>query len=185
MYMDAHSVGNETKMTANDSRNIRMRQMIEKSRNSPYTDEIATSKPTNRWKRVSNGNSDVKVERAGEVIVPSVDDETAGDSDGNPNGGDRDGSDGDGMASGSSIDSSRAKAVQLAGESQHMRWSRRNRTKYSPGSSRSPIRYPNRPYGDVRHRRRHGRIKFVPAKVSQTVKVEMTYLEHTSAMQPR
>ena len=149
--MDAHSVGNETKMTANDSRNIRMRQMIEKSRNSPYTDEIATSKPTNRWKQVSNGNSDVKVERAGEVIVPSVDDETAGDSDGNPNGGDRDGSDGDGMASGSSIDSSRVKAVQLAGESQHACRRQRSGHRDSPVSSRPPIRPTNHPYRDIKH----------------------------------
>ena len=92
-----------------------------------------------------------EVESGEEAIVPDVEGEMAeGAGDGS---GDRDGDngDGDGTTSSSSIDSKRVKAVRLAGESQHVHWSRRNQMKYSPGSSRSPIQYPNHLYGDIRH----------------------------------
>ena len=52
-------------------------------------------------------------------------------------------------------------------------------------SSWPPIRLAERPYGPARRRRQRGRLKFEATKVSQTQKVEMTYLERACAAQPR
>ena len=152
---DMHTVGDKTKTAENETEIISMQQNSLKTRDLLYTPENETPKSICRRRRVSAGNGDVHLpwnvpvgvlgrmfafgqpESRGEAIVlRDVEGETA-EGAGN-GGGDQDG-DRDGMTSGSSIDSSRVKAVRLAGESQHMRWSRRNRTKYSPGLSRSPI----------------------------------------------
>ncbi|KIM62811.1 hypothetical protein SCLCIDRAFT_24644 [Scleroderma citrinum Foug A] len=107
MYTDMHSIGNGTETPENETVNIRKCQIGQKTRNSPNATEIAMPEPASRWRRVGVG--DVKLERAGEAIAPSVEGETACDDDGD---GDRDGDgDGDGMTSGSSIDSMRVKAA--------------------------------------------------------------------------
>ncbi|KIM61358.1 hypothetical protein SCLCIDRAFT_25990 [Scleroderma citrinum Foug A] len=54
-HMDAHSDGDESETSAN---------------NSPDTCEIETSKPIRRWKRVSINN--INLEKAGEAVAPSV-----------------------------------------------------------------------------------------------------------------
>ena len=64
-----------------------------------------------------------------------------------------------------------------------MHWSQRNRMKYSPGPSRSPIRYPNCPYGDIRHRWRRRCIKTVPENVNRMETSGNTHLECTRATQ--
>ena len=91
----------------------------------------------------------------------------------------------DGTTSGSGIHSIRMKTALLAIESQHLRQCRRIQNGDLLMSSEPPIRHTNRLYGHVRWRRQCGRIKIVPAKVSQVQKVEKTYLECISAMQPR
>ena len=107
--------------------NVRMRQTDLRMQDSPSTREIAKSKRTYRWKRVSIGDVDVyipqnvPVEALGtanqtivfgrvktacegrvEAIAPSVESERAGDGDGDLNGSDGDAGD---MMSGSSIHS--------------------------------------------------------------------------------
>ena len=64
-----------------------------------------------------------------------------------------------------------------------MRWSQRNRMKYSPGPSRSPIRYPNCLYGDIRCRQRRGRIKTIPENINQMEMSRNAHLERTRAVQ--
>ena len=116
--------------------------------------------------------------------MPSLEGERTVGGDGDPNGGDGDSGDGDGTASGNGVDSSRVKAVRLAGESQHMRWSRRKQTKYSPVSSGPPTKRSERLYGPVKRQRRCGRIKVEPRNISQTRKVEKTYRIRASTAQP-
>ena len=140
MQQDAHSVANNVGMAENATRNVRKGRTMSKMQNSPYTPEIATPEPTNRWKRVSVSSGSVyvlvnvpiettsqmfafgRLKRAEEVIVPDVEGKTA---EGDNSSGDRDSDNGDGggTTSSSSIDSKQVKAVQLAGESQHMHWS--------------------------------------------------------------
>ena len=114
----------------------------------------------------------LNLERAGEAIAPNVG-KRAGDGDG----------DVDGTTSGGGIHSMRVKAALLAIGSQHLCQTRRSRNNL-PMSSRSPICYAERPFGTVRHRRRRGRLKVEAIKVSQTAKVEMTYLGCTGVVQP-
>ena len=167
--------------------------------------EIATPKHAICWKRVSDGDGDVyapwhapvktlgrtlafgEVESAEKAIAPSVEGERAGDGDGGRNGDDRDGGqdgDVDGATSGSSIDSNRVNAALLAGDSQHMHYSRRKRDGNSPVSSWPPTNPTDHPYRGIRCRWRCRRIKSIPAKVSQTLKVEKTYLQRANATQP-
>ena len=89
----------------------------------------------------------------------------------------------DGMTSSGSIDSTRVEAALLAGKSQRMCYSRRKQINI-PMSSWPPIRHADRPYGDVRRRHRHGRIKITSINISQTLKVETAYLESTYIAQP-
>ena len=156
--------------------------------------------PTYQWRRVSVEDIDVylpwnvpvaalgwmfafrQVESGDKVIVPSLKGERAGN--GDPNGGDRDGGDGDGMTSSSSVDSLWVKAVQLAEKSQHVCQSRRTQIGDLPMSSVPPIRHPNHLYGHTMHQHQCGRIKFASRNVSQTLKVEKTYLQRANAMQP-
>ena len=124
-----------------------------------------------------------EVESGDEAIAPVVEGETAcnGDGDGSGDNGDMDV---DGTTSGGNIDSIQVEVARLAGESQRMCYSRRKRIKYSPVSSKPPIHPTDCPYGPVRWRRRRGRIKFIPTKVSQSQKDEMTYLGCTEIAQP-
>ena len=48
--------------------------------------------------------------------------------------------------------------------------------------SRPSIQPTDRPYGHIRHRCQHGRIKFIPRNVSQTQKVEKAYLGHDNVL---
>ena len=141
--MNAYTVETEMEMAVNETEIVRTHRKMSKTRNSPYTYEIVMSNPTYQWKRVSDGNGDVyvpwnapvraqgrifafgEVESGEKAIAPSLEGERTVGGDGDPNGGDGDSGDGDGTASGNGIDSSRVKAVWLAGESQHMHWSRR------------------------------------------------------------
>ena len=201
---DVSSVETNMRMAVNVRRDVRKCQAEAQTQNSPKGPQIEPPKSTRRWKRVGVGDISVylpwnapiealgrtlvfrEVKSGEKAIAPSVEGKTARDDDGNgdPNRGDGDSGDGDGTASGNSIDLSRVKAVRLAEESQHMRWSRRKRTKYSPVLSGPPTKPADRPYGAIRPRRRRGRLKVEPAKVSQALKVEMTYLERARATQP-
>ena len=128
-----------------------------------------------------------QVEGGDEVIAPSVEGKRACDGNGNQNSDDGDdGGDGDkgGTMSGGSIDSMQVKAALLAADNQYMHQNRGMRSDGLPMLSMPPIHHAERPYGGIRPRHRCGRIKFVPAKVSRTVKVKMTYLECTCATQP-
>ncbi|KIM58353.1 hypothetical protein SCLCIDRAFT_28137, partial [Scleroderma citrinum Foug A] len=202
---DVHSIGNKRETAEIETGNVRMGRIDSKLRNSPYTDEIVTPKPADRWKRVSADDTHVylpwnapvevlsrafefgEVESAGKAIAPIVEGERAGDGDGGRNGGDgddeRDG-DGDGTTSGGSVDSTRVNEALLAGKSQHTRQTRRTRDGNLPVSSWPPTRVVERPYGAVRRRRRRGRLKVEPRNVNQTQKVETTYLQRIRIAQP-
>ena len=132
---DGQSVGNETETSENETEIVSKRQKWIKPPNSPEMLENERYKPIGQQRKVSIDGINVyllwnapvealgrifvfgQVESARKAIAPSVEGEMAGDSDGDPNRGDRDGGDGDGTTSGSSIDSLRVKAVQLAKES--------------------------------------------------------------------
>ena len=91
----------------------------------------------------------------------------------------------DGTTSGDTVDSTQVEGMQLAEESQHACQSQRLQNSHSLMSSWPPIQRADCLYRDVRHRRQHRRIKFIPTKVSQTAKVETAYLECAHATQPR
>ena len=65
-----------------------------------------------------------------------------------------------------------------------MRQSQGTQIRDLPVSSRSPTSPTDGPYGHVRCRHGHGRIKSIPAKVSQTIEVKKTYQICASAAQP-
>ena len=202
---DAHCGGNETETAANATQRVRTRQIGSKTQDSPYTTEVATPKPTSRWKQVSAGDSDVYVpwnvpvealgtasrritfgqaESGDEAIAPSVESERAGEwngGDGRRNG---DVGDVDGTTSGGDIDSKRVEAALLAVGSQHTRQSRRTRNNDLPMSSWAPIQHANHPYGLVRRRRRRGRLKIERIKVSKAQQDETAYLGRAHATQP-
>ena len=189
----------------NETEIVSTRRIDSRMQNSPYTAEIAMSKPICRWRSVSIEDIDMyvpwnvpievlgrafefgEVESAGKAIAPIVEGERAGDGDGGRNRGDgddeRDG-DGDGMTSGGSVDSTRVNEALLAGKSQHTRQTRRTRDGDLPVSPWPPIRVVERPYGAVRWRRRRGRLKVEPRNVNQTQKVEKTYLQRIRIAQP-
>ena len=166
--MHGHSVGNETKTTANDSRSVRKRQAEAQTQNSPKGPQIEPPKSTRRWKRV--GVRDVSVylpwnapvealgrtfefgqpESGDEVIAPSIEGETARDQNGDDSDGDDDG--GDGIASSRTVNSMRVEGVRLAEESQHAQHCTL-RANDLPRSSGPPTSHTERPYGDVRRRR--------------------------------
>ena len=97
---DIPSVANDMNISANDRRNIRMRQNESRTRNSLCTLENETSKHATRWRRVSAAGVDVyipwnaPIEALGrtfefgeadsrdEAIAPSLEGERAGDGDG-------------------------------------------------------------------------------------------------------
>jgi len=193
---DASCVGNDAKTAENATRNVRTRQIGQRTRNSPSTREIATAKRARRWKRVSTAEGDVYVPRnapvaaietanrnivfgrpdsGDEAIAPSVESERAGDGDV------------DDTTSGGDSDSIRVEAALLAGESQRVRYSRTTRTGNLPVSSWPPIRSAERPYGLVRRRRRRGRLKIERInddQVSKRRERETTYLERPRTTQP-
>ena len=88
------------------------------------------------------------------------------------------------MTSGSSVDSTRVNEALLAVKSQRVRYSRRTRNDL-PVSSGPPTKRSERVYGDARRRRRRGRTKVEAKNISQTGKVETTYLERMRIAQPR
>ena len=120
--------------------------------------------------------------RRDKVIAPSL----KGKRDGN--GGQREGNgdesgDSDGTASSSNVNLSRVDRVRLAAEAgQHE--GPNTEMKNVPVSPRTPTDRPERPYGDVRRRRRCRRIKVEPRNVNQTQKVEKTYLQRIRIAQP-
>ena len=193
-----HSIANETETPANGMECIRTCQNGLKSRNSPNTHKITMPKLTGHCKWVSAGGIIVyillnapidnssrmfvfgRVEGGDEVIVPNVE-ERAGDGDGDRN---RDDGNMDGTTNGDSIDSCRVNAVQLATESQHMRYSQRTQIGNLPMSSWPPIQPAERLHGHVRWQRRRGRLKVKTVTVSKAPKVETIYLERACAMQP-
>ena len=59
MPTDVHSIGNKRETAEIETENIRMGRINSKLRNSPYTDEIVTPKPADRWKRVSADDTHV------------------------------------------------------------------------------------------------------------------------------
>ena len=187
----------------NETDSIRMRRNCSKTRNSPDMRGIAMPKPIRQWRKVSAGDGEVyilwdaPIEALGrtlafgevesgrdKAIVPSLEGERAG----NGNGGQREGdgdesSDGDGMASSGNVNSSQVDGVRLAAEAgQHE--GPNAEMKNVPVSPRTPTDRPERPYGDVRHRRQRGRIKVETINVSQTLEVEKTYLKRAQAAQP-
>ena len=91
----------------------------------------------------------------------------------------------DGTASSGDVDSKRVEAALLAGDSQYMRQSRRNRTGNSPGSSWPPIRHPNCPNGLARCQRRCRRLKVKAKNISQAQNGQTTYRMHASTAQLR
>jgi len=196
---DVHSIGNGRETAENDSRSVRKRQTEAQTRNSPKAHEIATPEPTKQWTRVSIGGGDVYVpfnapiaiptrrivfgrpESGDEAIAPSVEGERAGEGDGGGYGGDGDMGD---TTSGGNSDSIRVEAALLAGESQRVRYSRRTRTGNLPVSSWPPVQHERRPYGSIRRRPRHGRLKIERINISQTPERETTYLGRAHVTQP-
>jgi len=136
MHTDTHCGGNETETAENEAETVRTRQTDEEMQDSPNAREIATPKPTIRWKKVSAGGIDIyvpqnapieatsrifvfgRVESEDEAIAPSLEGERAGDGDGDGNGGDGDDGDADGTTSSDGVDSTRVNAAQLATDSQ-------------------------------------------------------------------
>ena len=58
---DGHSVKMEMETAANEMRNVRMHQKELRTQNSPIAHETKPPKPTNQWKRVSDGNSNMYI----------------------------------------------------------------------------------------------------------------------------
>jgi len=199
---DVHCVGNATETAGNEADRVRTRRMGSVTRNSPNGIEIATPKPTIRWKKVSAGGIDVYVpqnapikapsrkivfgrpESGDEAIAPSVEGERAGDGDGDGNGGDGDDGHANGTTSGGDADSTRVEAALLAAEGQHTRYIRISRRNNLPVSSGPPIQSARRPYGLVRRQRRRGRLKIERIKVSKAQQDETAYLGRAHATQP-
>ena len=73
----------------------------------------------------------------------------------------------------------------MAVRSQHTCQRRRLGRRDSPGSSWPPIQHAERPYGLTRRRQPRGRLKIETINISQTQKVEKTYLQRARAAQPR
>ena len=208
VHTDTQSVGNATGTATNEAKRVRMRQSSSRTRNSPNGRDIATPKPTSRWKKVSVGDGDVYVpsnapievlgtanrrivfgraESGDEAIAPSLKGERAGNGDGDGYGGDGGDGDVDGTTSSGHIDSSRVEEALLAAESQHTRYSSRLRRNNLPVSSWPPIQPERRPYGHVRRRQRRGRLKIERInedQVSKAQRVETTHLTHAHATQP-
>ena len=205
VFTDGHNVETESETSEIETGNVRIRQNGSNTQYLQSTPENGTPKRSVGWKWVSVGDGDVylplnmhimvpsrkivfgEVESIEKAIAPIVKGERAGDGSSDRNGDDGDGrrsGDVDSTTSGGSVHSKQVNAALLAVGSQHMRQRRRSGHRYSPVSSRPPIRHPNRPYGDVRCRRRRGRIKTRPINVSQTLEVEKTYLKRTRAAQP-
>ena len=91
------------------------------------------------------------------------------------------------MTSGSDVDSTRVEAVMLAAGSQHMCQDQQTQSKNLLVPSMPPtysIRRPNRLYGDVMRRWRHGRIKTEPIKANTARKDKSTHLECIRTAQP-
>ena len=124
MQTDVSSVETNPTKPANETGNVRMRRINSRTRNSPETPEIATAKPTSRWRRVGIGNASVHVPRnaptevlsrtfafgqpesGDKAIAPSLEGERIGDGDGRRREGDGDESgDRDGMASSGNVNS--------------------------------------------------------------------------------
>ena len=158
---DIHSIGNERQTAENNAKNVRTRQTVEKTQDSPYTAEIEPSKHPRRWRRVSAddisvylpGNMPVEaldrtfafgqLESGETAIAPNVEGKRACNGDGERN------SEG-GTTSSGSIDSVRVNSALLAVKSQYMRRGRRTRKRDSPVSSGPTIHPADRPYGLVR-----------------------------------
>jgi len=198
----AYCVGNDAETVGNATKNVRTYQIERKTQDSPTGREIATPKPTSRWRKVSPHGIDVyvpwnapvevlgtvnrrivfgRVESGDEAIAPSVEGERAGEGDGGGYG--DDGDVGDTM-NGGGVHSTRVKAALLAGESQHTCQSRRIQNNDLPVSSWPPVQRERRPYGHVRRRRRRGRLKIERINVSKAQRVETTHLAHAHATQP-
>ena len=199
MQTDGHSVETNTNKPEIETLNVSNRQNNWEPQNSLYMPEIETHKHARRWRKVSINNGDVYLpwnapveapsrtfafgqpESGDKVIAPDFECEGAGDGDGD---GSSDDGDMDGTTSGGGVHLMRVKAALLAGDSQHMRQSRRTRNGDLPVSSRPPTSPAERPYRGVRPHRQHGRIKLKARKVSKTYKVETTYQECARAVQP-
>ena len=124
-----------------------------------------------------------EAESGGDAIAPGAEDETACDGDGDGSSGDGD-VDVDGTTSGGNVDLIQVEVAQLAGESQHVCYSRRTQTEDLLVLPVPPIHHAERPYRPARHQRQRGRLKIKSINVSQTGKVEMTHQICTCTMQP-
>ena len=198
MRKDTHNVAHDVGTAENVSRNIRSHQNGPKTKNSPNADEFVTPKCVDRRRWVSADGINVnislyevldtasqkvvfgRIESGGEAKATNVEGDKAGDGDGDRYGDDGDGDD---TESSSSIDSQRVESAQLSTESQPMCPHEKSQEN-SPVSSRPPTKQKEHPYRLIRQRRGCGRIKFIPAKVSQMRKVEMTYLGCANSAQP-
>ena len=198
--MDGHSIETKSETSEIETGNIRICQNGSNTQNLPSMPENGMPKCSVGWKWVSVRDRDVylplnmhitvpsrkivfgEVKSVEKAIAPIFEGERAGNGSSDRN---RDNGDGgrsgnvDGTMSGSSVHSKRVNAALLAVGSQHMCQCQRLGCRYSPVSSRPPIRHPNHPYGDVRHQQRCGRIKTQPINVSQMLEVEKTYLKRT------
>ena len=125
-----------------------------------------------------------QLESGGKAIVPDIEGEMA-EGAGNSSGGrDEDNGDGDDMESSGSTNSQRVEGAWLSTESQHMCRRQRIQDGDSPMLSRPHICPTDCPYGVVRRRCQHRRLKFEATNVSQMHEVEKTYLGCTGIMQP-
>ena len=204
-HTDAQSLGTETETPANEAERVRVHRNRSRMQYSPKACEIATAKPTYQWKWISIDNTDVyvpwnvpvkalgtanrmlvfgKPDSGDEVIAPRYVEEMAEGACNGIGDQDRDDVDRDGMASSGNADLMRVNGVRLAGEAGQHQKTNAEMKKNVPVSSGPPIQRKERPYGDVTHQRRHGRVKPIPRKVSQTHKVKMTYRIRKNVMQP-
>ena len=71
MYTDRHSIGDETETAGNQARNVRKRQIKQKTQNSPDTNGTAMPKPPDQWKRVSADDIHVYALLNAPVVAPS------------------------------------------------------------------------------------------------------------------
>ncbi|KIM54280.1 hypothetical protein SCLCIDRAFT_31227 [Scleroderma citrinum Foug A] len=187
VYTDTHSIGNKTERAGNKSKNIRKRQNSSKTQNSPAEDidvYLPWNAPIEALGRMLVFG---EVESGEKAIAPGFEGEGAGVGIGDRNGGAGDNAGDDdegGTTSGGGVDSIRVKAVLLAAESQPMRQTRRTRSNDLPMSSGPPISPAECPFGPIRRRRRCGRLKTTSINVSQTLNVEMAYLEPAYIAQP-
>jgi len=133
MHTDTHCGGKEMETAENKAETVRTHQTDEETQDSPNACEIATPKPTIRWKKVSAGGIDVYIpqnapikatsrifvfgqpESGDEAIAPSVEGERAGDGDAN------------GTTSGGDANSTQVEAALLAAEGQHTHYIQRSR----------------------------------------------------------